>query len=260
SDDNTTEVKIPGEPEPPKTSVTLNFEQQSIKYKDYVELIIKNSDNDTNAQYEFSLNNKDVADVEKVDEKYYINALQIGEATLTVTYKQATSQAKIKVIQRDDNIDFTFISIIDKKHALPYLRQLATRDEQKAAEQYIDQQLLKYNSPYRRVALEVPEQEDYLNYISEKATEDNIGINETLYGASAQGYLVGYESLLDAREFIDNSLIPLGFKPLDESMYTTQFYAYTYYSGEDKIIVIISPYTHPVTNKVSLRYLTGVAW
>lgn len=258
SDDNT--IQDPDPPIEEELTVTLNISDEKIPYKDYVELIVTNSEKETNPTYQFTFDKPNIAEVETIGDKYYVNALQIGEATLSVGYKDAKATASIKVVEREDAIDFNFISIVDNKHALPYLRLTGDREEQKAAEAYIHKQLVKYNSPYTRKAVELPEDADYLNYLSAQSEKDQVGFMETLYGSAAQGYLLGYETLQDAREFIDASLLPLGFKPLDDSMYTTSMYAYTYDQGENRIILVINAYENNTTNQKSLRYITGPLW
>lgn len=258
-DNNDTALVTPVEEE---IKISLNLSEAQIEEKDYVELKITNSDKTLSADYSFEYANKEIADVEIIKDKYYINANKLGTTTIIVKYKDAKADCKINVVARKVPIDFKFISIVDNKHALAYLKLNASREEQQAAELYIDKQLLKYNSEYRRDDLMIPEQEEYLNYRTKNALEQKEGIIETLYGNAAQTYLVGYEDLKSAREFIDKSLLPLGFKPLDPSMYEgNTMYAYTYNDGVNKIIVVIAPYQYQqLGNLKTIRYLTGPLW
>lgn len=258
-DNNDTAVVTPVEEE---IKISLNLSEAQIEEKDYVELKITNSDKTLSADYSFEYANKEIADVEIIKDKYYINANKLGTTTIIVKYKDAKADCKINVVARKVPIDFKFISIVDNKHALAYLKLNASREEQQAAELYIDKQLLKYNSEYRRDDLMIPEEEEYLNYRTKNALEQKEGIIETLYGNAAQTYLVGYEDLKSAREFIDKSLLPLGFTPLDPSMYEgNTMYAYTYNDGVNKIIVVIAPYEYQqLGNLKTIRYLTGPLW
>lgn len=258
-DNNDTAVVTPVEEE---IKISLNLSEAQIEEKDYVELKITNSDKTLSADYSFEYANKEIADVEIIKDKYYINANKLGTTTIIVKYKDAKADCKINVVARKVPIDFKFISIVDNKHALAYLKLNASREEQQAAELYIDKQLLKYNSEYRRDDLMIPKEEEYLNYRTKNALEQKEGIIETLYGNAAQTYLVGYEDLKSAREFIDKSLLPLGFTPLDPSMYEgNTMYAYTYNDGVNKIIVVIAPYEYQqLGNLKTIRYLTGPLW
>lgn len=258
-DNNDTAVVTPVEEE---IKISLNLSEAQIEEKDYVELKITNSDKNLTDDYSFEYANKEIADVEIIKDKYYINANKLGTTNIIVKYKDAKADCKVNVVARKVPIDFKFISIVDNKHALAYLKLNASREEQQAAELYIDKQLLKYNSEYRRDDLMIPEEEEYLNYRTKNALEQKEGIIETLYGNASQTYLVGYEDLKSAREFIDKSLLPLGFTPLDPSMYEgNTMYAYTYNDGVNKIIVVIAPYEYQqLGNLKTIRYLTGPLW
>lgn len=258
-DNNETSITTPVEEE---IKISLNLSETKIEEKDYVELKITNHDKNLNGDYTFEYSNKDIAEIEVIKDKYYINGNKLGSSTITVKYKDAKADCKVNVVSRKIPIDFKFISIVDNKHALAYLKLNASREEQQAAELYIDKQLQKYNSEYRREDLMIPAEEEYLNYRTKNALDQKEGIIETLYGNAAQTYLVGYKGLKEAREFIDKSLLPLGFAPLDPTMYESEtMYAYTYNDGVNKIIVVIAPYEYQqLGNLKTIRYLTGPLW